>query len=118
MTLLSNVANNTEAAGDETLVVVKRIVVSFKESFVAGLWNGEGTIPRNAATSLKGLANVFVFAGFREKRKNFKGELAHNLLAFQSGDALHFTIPNRVATLSIKREDAIETDIKEGAEKI
>ena len=118
MTLLRNVPNYTEAAGDETLVVIKRIVVTLEESFVARLRNRKGTVPRNAPTSRKSFVEVLVFAGFSQKGKNFKRELANHVLAFHSRNAFHFPIPNRVATLSIKRDYAIETDIKEGAEKI
>lgn len=113
MPLIGYVANYAKPADDGAFVVIKRIVVPFKKAFIAGLRHGKGTIPGNAAVTGEGLMKIFVFARFNEKGKEFKSRLANDVFALHARHAFHFAIPNRVAALTIKREDAVKTDIQE-----
>src|SRR5580765_7920957 len=105
--LICDVANDAKAADDSTLVVVKRVVVSFKEAFITCLRHGEGAVPGNAAVAGEGLIKIFVFAGFNQKGKEFKRQLANDFFPLDAGNAFHLAVPNRGATLPIKREDAV-----------
>ena len=105
--LIGDVANDAKPADDSTLVVVKRVVVSFKESFITCLRHGEAAVLGNAAVAREGLIKIFVFAGFNQKGKEFKSQLANDVFAPHAGNAFHLAVPNRIATLPIKCDDAV-----------
>jgi len=90
--------------------------VSPEKAFAARLGDRVRPVFGNGAFATQRRKETLVLACFFEERKNVKRVLTENLVARDTGDALHRVIPDDIAASAIKRENSVDAGVEQASE--